>query len=81
MQAYVAWQVPNDPARIAQFIRAVRNDPDEAARQIRSFVGSALQVTASSMDLNDLVNTDPAAIHLTRLRDSPARPSRRQPAR
>ena len=76
MQAYVAWQVPNDPARIAQFIRAVRNDPDEAARQIRSFVGSALQVTASSMDLNDLVNTDPAAIHLpafeTRLRDQVA---------
>ncbi|MDT7950007.1 MAG: protease modulator HflC [Acetobacteraceae bacterium] len=67
MQAYVAWQVPQDPARIAQFIRAVRNDPDEAARQIRSFVGSALQVTASSLDLRDLVNTDPAAIHLADL--------------
>jgi len=76
MQAYVAWQVPNDPARIAQFIRAVRNDPDEAARQIRSFVGSALQVTASSFDLADLVNTDPAAIRLPafeqRLRDQVA---------
>ena len=76
MQAYVAWQVPNDPARIAQFIRAVRNDPDEAARQIRSFVGSALQVTASSFDLADLVNTDPASIRLPaferRLRDQVA---------
>ena len=60
VQAYVAWQVPNDPERIRQFLRAVRNDPDEAARQLRSLVGSALQVTASSFDLADLVNTDPA---------------------
>ncbi len=32
VQAYVAWQVPADPERIRQFLRAVRNDPDEAAR-------------------------------------------------
>jgi membrane protease subunit HflC len=60
VQAYVAWQVPEDPAAIRQFLRAVRNDPDEAARQLRSLVGAALQVTASSFDLADLVNTDPA---------------------
>jgi membrane protease subunit HflC len=60
VQAYVAWQVPSDPDRIRQFVRAVRNDPDEAARQLRSLVGSALQVTASSFELSDLVNTDPA---------------------
>jgi membrane protease subunit HflC len=60
VQAYVAWQVPDDPAAIRQFLRAVRNDPDEAARQLRSLVGAALQITASSFDLADLVNTDPA---------------------
>ena len=60
VQAYVAWQVPDDPAHIRQFVRAVRNDPDEAARQLRSLVGSALQVTASSFELADLVDTDPA---------------------
>jgi membrane protease subunit HflC len=60
VQAYVAWQVPDDPAAIRQFLRAVRNDPDEAARQLRSLVGAALQVTASGFDLADLVNTDPA---------------------
>jgi membrane protease subunit HflC len=60
VQAYVAWKVPDDPAAIRQFLRAVRNDPDEAARQLRSLVGAALQVTASSFDLADLVNTDPA---------------------
>jgi modulator of FtsH protease HflC len=64
LQAYVAWQVPPDPDHIRQFLRAVRNDPDEAARQLRSFVGSALQVTASSFDFTDLVNTDPARLRL-----------------
>jgi modulator of FtsH protease HflC len=64
LQAYVAWQVPPDPDHIRQFLRAVRNDPDEAARQLRSFVGSALQVTASSFDFADLVNTDPARLRL-----------------
>jgi len=64
LQAYVAWQVPPEPERIGQFLRAVRNDPDEAARQLRSFVGSALQVTASSFALADLVNTDPARLRL-----------------
>jgi membrane protease subunit HflC len=64
VQAYVAWQVPDDPAAIRQFLRAVRNDPDEAARQLRSLVGAALQVTASSFDLADLVNTDPKKVQL-----------------
>jgi len=64
VQAYVAWQVPADPDAIRQFLRAVHNDPDEAARQLRSFVGSALQVTASSFDFADLVNTNPARLQL-----------------
>ena len=64
VQAYVAWQVPAEPGPVGQFLRAVRNDPDEAARQLRSFVGSALQVTASSFDLAELVNTDPARLRL-----------------
>jgi membrane protease subunit HflC len=62
VQAYLAWRVPADPARIRQFMRAAGNDPDEAARQLRSFVGSALQITASNFDLADLVNTDPAKV-------------------
>lgn len=64
LQAFVAWQVPDEPADIQQYVRAVRNDPDEAARQLRSFVGSALQVTASAFDLADLVNTDPRRVRL-----------------
>ncbi len=64
VQAFVAWQVPDEPADLEQFVRSVRNDPDEAARQLRSFTGSALQVTASSFDLADLVNTDPARVRL-----------------
>jgi len=64
LQSYVAWQVPSDPDHIRQYLRAVRNDPDEAARQLRSFIASALQVTASSFDFAELVNTDPAKLHL-----------------
>jgi len=64
LQAFVAWQVPDEPADIQQYVRAVRNDPDEAARQLRSFAGSALQVTASAFDLADLVNTDPRRVRL-----------------
>lgn len=64
VRAYVAWQVPPDAEHIGQFLRAVRNDPDEAARQLRGLVGSALQVTASSFDFVDLVNTDPAKLRL-----------------
>lgn len=64
LQAYLVWQVPAEPAQIQQFVRAVRNDPDEAARQLRSFVGSALQVTSSSFDLADLINTDTSKLKL-----------------
>lgn len=64
VQAYTAWQVADDPEHVRQFLRAVRNEPDEAARQLRSFIGSALQVTASSFDLADLINTDPKKIAL-----------------
>ena len=39
-QVYTAWQVPDDPRDIRQFLRALRNQPDEAARQLRSFVGA-----------------------------------------
>jgi membrane protease subunit HflC len=64
VQAFLAWRVPDDPTRILQFMRAAGNDPDEAARQLRSFVGSALQITASNFDLTDLVNTDPSKVRL-----------------
>ncbi len=58
VQAYLAWQVDDDPAHIEQFLRAGRRDPDDIARQLRSFMGSTLQVTASNFSLTDLVNTD-----------------------
>ncbi len=66
MQAYVAWQVPRDPASVRQFLRAVQNQPDNAAEQLRSFVASALEVTASGFALSDLVNTDPAKVQIDR---------------
>lgn len=64
VQAYIAWQVPNDPDHIRQFLRAVRNQPDIAADQIRSFTGSALEVVASGFELADLVNTQSSKVRL-----------------
>jgi membrane protease subunit HflC len=64
VQAYVAWQVQGDPDNVQRFMRAVQNQPDEAARQIRTFVGSALETTASSFDLADLVNTDASQVRI-----------------
>lgn len=67
VQAYVAWQVPAESDRIQQFLRAVRNQPDVAAQQLRSFVGSSLEITAASFDLANLVNTDPSKVQLADL--------------
>lgn len=66
VQAYIAWQVPNDPDHVRQFLRAVRNNPAMAADQLRSFMGSMLEITASSFNLSDLVNTQPGHIKLDR---------------
>lgn len=62
VQAYAAWRVQPDPEHVRRFLRAVRNQPDEAAAQIRSLIGSALEVTASRFDLASLVNTDAQAV-------------------
>jgi membrane protease subunit HflC len=64
VQAYIAWQIPGDPDHVRQFLRAVRNQPDIAAEQLRSFTGSALEITASSFDLASLVNTQPSQVKL-----------------
>ncbi len=64
VQAYVAWQVPGDPPRVRQFLRSVRNQPDEAARQLRSYVSAALHIVSSNFDLTDLVNIDPKKVRL-----------------
>ena len=70
VQAYIAWHVPDDPEHVRQFVRAVRNQPDLAAEQLRSFTGSALEITASSFDLANLVNTDPDKIKLVQFENA-----------
>lgn len=64
VQAYVAWQVQGDADNVQRFMRAVQNQPDEAARQIRTFVGSALETTAASFDLSSLINTDASEVRI-----------------
>jgi len=72
-QAYVAWQVQPDSPNVQRFLRAVQNQPDEAARQIRAFIGSALETTTSAFELSNLINTDAGKVQIaaleTRLRE------------
>ena len=67
VQAYVAWQVPDDAEHIRQFLRAVRNQPDVAADQLRSFIGSSLEISVSSFELTSLINTDASKVQLNEL--------------
>lgn len=69
VQAYVAWRVPANANDVGRFVRAVRNEPDEAARQIRSLLGSALQTTSADFDLASLVNTDPGQVRIAAFED------------
>ncbi len=62
VQAYVAWQVQADAQHVQRFMRAVQNKPDETARQIRTLVGSALETTAASYDLKNLINTNASKV-------------------
>lgn len=62
VQAYVAWQVQADAQHVQRFMRAVQNKPDETARQIRTLVGSALETTAASYDLSNLINTNASKV-------------------
>ena len=64
VQAYVVWRVPHDPDAVERYLRAVQNQPDVAASQLRSLMASSLEITASSFDLAQLVNTDPAKVRL-----------------
>ncbi|EMH4162120.1 protease modulator HflC [Pluralibacter gergoviae] len=67
VQAWVIWKVKSDDADVLRFIRAVQNQPDEAARQIRTFIGSALETTASNYALSDIVNVDKSKVKIADL--------------
>ncbi len=63
VQAYVEWRVPAEAGPVIQYLRAVRL-PDAAAEQLRSYVGSSLEIAAAGFDLAQLVNTDPSKVQL-----------------
>jgi membrane protease subunit HflC len=67
MQAYVVWRVGDQPDEIRRFLRSVRNEPDTAAAQLRSFTASTLEIASARFDLVSLVNTDSRKIRLNDL--------------
>lgn len=63
-KAFVVWRVSPDAEQVRQFLRAVRNQPDDAAEHIRSLMASSLEIAASSFDLSALINTDADKVRL-----------------
>lgn len=66
-ETYAVWQVSPQPDAITRFVRAVRNQPDLAAAQIRTFLAASLETTASTVDLASLINADPAKLRIDAL--------------
>jgi modulator of FtsH protease HflC len=64
VQAWVAWKVPGNDDTIRHFLRAVQNNPDEAANKLRTFLGSSLETVTSRFELAQLLNIDPARVQL-----------------
>ncbi len=64
VQAWVAWKVPAKDDTIRRFLRAVQNRPDDAANQLRTFLGSSLETVTSRFELGQLLNTDAARVQL-----------------
>ena len=64
VQAWVAWQVDEREDGVRLFLRSVRNQPEEAARQLRTFLGSALETATSAFPLDSLLNTDASKLRL-----------------
>jgi modulator of FtsH protease HflC len=67
---FAAWRVPAKADAILAHVRSVRGDADEAAGQVRSFLGSALETEASRFTLNELISTDVAQVRLSALEDA-----------
>ncbi|WP_244426246.1 protease modulator HflC [Rhizobium mesoamericanum] len=63
-QAYAIWQVPPEADAIKRFVRSVQNQPEQAAAQIRTFLGSSLETTASNFDLTSLINPNPDKLRI-----------------
>jgi len=64
VQVWVAWQVPRDAESVLRYVRATRNNPDEAANQLRTFLGSSLETVTGRFDLDNLLNTDASKLQM-----------------
>jgi len=64
VQVWVAWQVPRDAEPVLRYVRATRNNPDEAANQLRTFLGSSLETVTGRFDLDHLLNTDVSKLQM-----------------
>lgn len=67
VQAWAIWKVNPQQQHVLRFIRAVQNQPEEAARQIRTFIGSSLETSTSNYALSDIVNTDGKKVKIPQL--------------
>lgn len=70
LTASAAWRVSAKQDGILQYLRSVAGDADRAADNLRTLLGSVLEIQASRFALNELRNTDAAQVRLSALEDS-----------
>lgn len=70
LTASAAWRVTNEPERILQYLRSVAGDADRAGDNLRTLLGSVLEIHASRFALAELRNTDATQVRLSVLEDS-----------
>jgi len=75
-EAYALWRV--DSSQVVTWLRATRNDPDQAAMLLRTIMASALQTASGKYRLDQIVNLDPKAIHIDTLSQDVLTEVRRQ---
>lgn len=70
VQAWIAWRIPDHGDDILRFVRATRNRHDDAANQLRTFLGSSLETITGRFPLDALLNTDRAKLRSGEYRDA-----------
>lgn len=64
VEVFASWQVPQEDESVRTYIRAVGNNPLQAAQQLKTIMGSSMQMVSGQFALEDLLNADAEKLRL-----------------
>lgn len=73
IEAFALWRVTPKENAVRRYLVALGNNPKEAAVQIRSILGSAIQTVAGMYQMNSLVGNNPKGVELSSFENDLAR--------